>query len=96
MTVELKQLDPEVGGWFSERGSFDRDYCRRENHIDVPAGEICPGCFFPIDETSVGFAISSTDGWTFWHSACYYDKLTESRAAGLVETELDGESFETW
>lgn len=94
MTVALADLDPSVGGWFGVRG-WDHEFCRRENHIDVPEGELCAGCFHPIASTASGYVLGSDGGWVFWHHDCYWDHVDEGRATDLVESRLDGD-YDPW
>lgn len=95
MTVPLADLDPNVGGWFGVRG-WDPEHCRRENHIDVPEGELCQGCFHPIAASATGYVLAGDDGaWAYWHHDCYWDHVEEGRATDLVESRLDGD-YEPW
>lgn len=95
MTVPLEKLDPNVGGWFGVRG-WDHEFCRRENHVEVPEGELCQNCFHPIGATASGFMLANDAGdWTPWHSDCYYDAILERDATGLVQERLDAD-YDAW
>lgn len=99
MTVALEDLDPKVGGWFGLRG-WDHEFCRRDNHIEVPEGELCQGCFHPIGDTAAGYALFVEDGalvacWAYWHHGCYWEHVDEGRATELIESRLDGD-YDPW
>lgn len=96
MTVTLQDLDPDVGGWFGIRG-WDHEFCRRENHIEAPEGELCIACFFPFGSTASGFALWNTgsNGWVCVHSDCFYEARAEQDATGLVQERLDAD-YDAW
>lgn len=95
MTVSLDDLDPKVGGWFGAR-SWDSEFCRRENHIEVPEGELCTACYFQFGSTATGFALlNEGSGWVYVHSDCFYEARAERDATGLVQERLDAD-YDAW
>lgn len=101
MTVELENLDPDVGGWFGTRG-WDHEFCRAGNHINPPEGELCHGCYHPIGATASGYALFIETGagvrfdcWIYWHHDCYWEHVEEKDATGLVLDRLDGD-YDPW